>query len=50
MIALITAAVGLLSDLVKGLVDAGDDKDKQEATLMAAEEKLAQMRAKAKFG
>lgn len=43
---LVAAFVELLTEILK----AGEDKAKQEAALMAAEEKLARLRAKAKFG
>jgi hypothetical protein len=43
---LVTAFVELLTEVLQ----AGEDKTKQETALMAAEEKLARLRAKAKFG
>ncbi len=40
----------LFTALVQEMIAAGDDREKQQAALMSAEEKLAHARAKAKFG
>lgn len=47
---MIESIIRLFATLVQDLVSAGDDKAKQEAALMAAQEKLSRARAKAKFG
>jgi len=47
---MIEAIIELVATLLRDAVQAGDDRAKQEAALMAAEEKLARLRAEKKFG
>lgn len=47
---MIAAIVELVTTLLTEIVQAGQDREKQEAALMKAEEKLARLRAKKKFG
>jgi hypothetical protein len=47
---MITTLIGIFAELLQEIFAAGEDADKQQDALMAAEEKLAMARAKAKFG
>lgn len=47
---LIASLIELFADLISAVVRADGDDAKQEEALMAAEEKLSRVRAKAKFG
>lgn len=47
---MIPAVIELVATLLTQVLQAGDDKAKQEAALMTAEEKLARLRAERKFG
>lgn len=47
---MMAAIIELVSTLLREALEAGDDKAKQEAALMSAEEKLARLRAEKKFG
>jgi hypothetical protein len=47
---MIAEAIAAVVELLTSLVRAGEDSQKQEEALMAAEERLARARARAKFG
>jgi hypothetical protein len=46
----VAAIAELFAAVIREAIEAGEDKEKQEAALMSAEEKLAALRAKRKFG
>lgn len=46
----IAAIAELFAALITQLIQAGNDTAKQEAALMSAEEQLAKLRARRKFG
>lgn len=47
---MIAQVVAAFVELLTSLVQAGEDKARQETALMAAEERLSRARARAKFG
>lgn len=47
---ILAAVVPVVFDLIQNLIEAGDDRAAQEEAMMAAEEKLSRIRARAKFG